>query len=187
MEIITLPVGLLETNCYILAADEQAVVIDPGGDAQKIIAELKKQQLQVQYIFNTHGHYDHVLANGEITAFTGKNIYIHPEDEAMIEKDCGTLPLSDNQEFDFANSKILVVHTPGHTLGSVSFLIDGNLFCGDLLFKQSVGRTDFLESSPKDMAESLKKIAKLDLQTNVYPGHGPKTTIGYEKENNPYL
>jgi len=187
MQVITLRVGILETNCYILATDNKAVVIDPGDDGDKILEWLKKRRLEVQYIFNTHGHYDHVLANGQLGRFAKKSIYIHPADEQRLEKDYSTLPLNDGEHFHFADHKISVIHTPGHTPGSVSFLVDGNLFCGDLLFKQSIGRTDFPEASPRDMVESLKKVARLDPQTNVYPGHGPKTTIADELNENPFL
>jgi len=187
MQVITLKVGVLETNCYILAAGSKAAVIDPGDDGVKILDWLKRRQLEVQYIFNTHGHHDHILANGTLGRFAKKSIYIHPADEQRMEKDYSTLPLNDGEHFEFAHHKISVIHTPGHTPGSVSFLVDGNLFCGDLLFKQSIGRTDFAEASPPDMIESLKKVARLDPQTNVYPGHGAKTTIGDELNENPFL
>lgn len=199
MQIITLKVGPLETNCYILAVDGKAAVIDPGGDSEEIISQLTTHKLTVDYILNTHGHHDHVLANPEIAAFAKKDIHIHPADEHLLqasqsiflmpaaEKDYATKPLADKQKLDLAGEEILVMYTPGHTKGSVSFLVSGNLFCGDLLFKQSIGRTDLEGSSPKDMIESLKKVMNLDRQTKIYPGHGGLTTIGAEIDNNPFI
>lgn len=199
MDITTLPVGPLETNCYILVIDGTAAVIDPGGDPDIIIKHLQTKQVQVDYIFNTHGHHDHVLANDDIASFTDKKVHIHPDDEYLLKDGQGflevlpteinysTLPLNEGQVYYLGDSQILVMHTPGHTKGSVSFLVAGNLFCGDLLFKQSIGRTDLDGSSPEDMIESLKRVMKLDKETKVYPGHGPTTSIGEEVNNNPYV
>lgn len=199
MEIVRLPVGSLETNCYIIAVDNSAAVIDPGGDPDVIISELEKRNLNVGLILNTHGHHDHVLANSEIAKYAGKIVYIHPADEFFLsdgqgflglpvaEKDYQTSALEDGQTLDLADNKIQVIHTPGHTPGSISFLISGNLFCGDLIFKQSIGRTDLEGSSPEEMIKSLQKIMKLDKGTVVYPGHGLQTTIGAEVHNNPFL
>ncbi len=199
MDIKTLKVGPLEANCYILSNKKEAVVIDPGGDAELIIGELEKRSLKPKFILNTHGHHDHVLANDELSDFANKAIHIHPEDvylltsqlsllpELMLEKNYKTVDLAEGQELEFDDEKILVMHTPGHTKGSVSFLVAGNLFCGDLLFKQSIGRTDLEGSSPEDMIKSLQRVMKMDKKITVYPGHGPSTNIGEEVSKNPFL
>ncbi len=199
MDIKTLIVGPLETNCYILIDGKNAIVIDPGGDAELIIRNIEQNSLKIYHVLNTHGHHDHVLENSEISKYTGKNVEIHPDDAYMLEGDQGILPvltaekdyktesLTDGQEIDFNKEKIEVMHTPGHTEGSVSFLVAGNLFCGDLLFNQSIGRTDLDGSSPTDMVHSLKKVMSLAKETVVYPGHGPSTSISDEIRNNPYI
>ena len=199
MEIKTLQVGPLETNCYILKSGNDAVVIDPGGDAEIIIESIEKDDLKVVHVLNTHGHHDHVLANSEISKYAGQAVKIYPEDAYMLSADQGIFPilsaekdyptedLTDGQKIDFGGTEIEVFHTPGHTKGSVCFLAAGNLFCGDLLFKQSIGRTDLDGSSPEDMVHSLKKVMKLSKEYVVYPGHGGTTTIADEVRDNPFI
>ncbi len=199
MEIVALAVGPLETNCYIVYENQKAIVVDPGGDADQIIAQISEKNLEVEYIFNTHGHHDHIIANKDISVYAKKAVYVHPDDEYLLsagfpfwgipasEKDYETKPVAGGDQFSFGPYQIEVIHTPGHTKGSVSYLIDGSLFCGDLLFKNSIGRSDFEESSPKDMVSSLKKVLELSDLTAVYPGHGAPTSIAAEKENNPFL
>lgn len=199
MNIKTLSVGPLDVNCYIVSVGKKTAVIDPGGDAEHIINYLEENDLEVEYVLNTHGHHDHILDNSELSKFSGKSVYIHSDDIYLLDADQGIFPtyraekdypvcnLEDNSSLKLADLEIKVVHTPGHTKGSVCYLIENNLFCGDLLFKQSIGRTDLHGASPRNMLISLKKIMGLDINTIVYPGHGPSTTIEQEIKNNPYL
>lgn len=199
-----LVVGHLDTNCYIIASDitKRAAVIDPGGDIDEIIEKINDNSLDVKYIINTHGHHDHIALDDELAKITGVSVYIHKDDLDLLSQPFDNLPffigenfkvetnkieLEDNQILELDNIKIKVIHTPGHTKGSVSLLVENNLFTGDLLFKNSVGRTDLFGGSFEALQDSLKKISLLPDTTKVYPGHGPETTLKEEKENNPYL
>ncbi|HAW60635.1 MAG TPA: MBL fold metallo-hydrolase [Actinobacteria bacterium] len=193
------------TNCYILAPPTagQAVVIDPGGEGGRILGILKANALKVKYIINTHGHYDHIAADDELAQVTGAPIYIHAGDVGLLGKpeenlsllffgnsftlSSPVMELGNDQILELKDLRLKVLHTPGHTPGSISILVGDNLFTGDLLFKGSVGRTDLPGSSYKALMGSLKKIATLPDSVKVYPGHGPETILGEEKKHNPFL
>ncbi len=201
----TISVGPLETNCYVVAAGAgtSAAVIDPGDDVDKILKVVNGNGLKVTHIINTHGHYDHIGADSALAATTGAKIYIHSLDASMIKDPQSNLSLflnsdyemndevvkiSDGEELVVGGLKLKIIHTPGHTPGGISLFLHGRLFVGDLIFSGSVGRTD-LEGG--DFSALMSSISKIILEypddTIIYPGHGPATTIGAEKQNNPYI
>lgn len=200
-----LTVGPLGTNCYILGDEKskEAVVIDPGGDFEDISDQLKKLKLKVKYIILTHGHFDHTGALAQLKKTTGADILIHSADANMLspnEKsqpfflESGTDPcsadrtLKEGDKIQFGENALEVMHTPGHTSGGISLFIDKMIFTGDTLFCGSVGRTDFPGASYKKLMESIKtKIMTKNDDCVIYPGHGPESTIGEEKRNNPFL
>ena len=194
-----LPVGMLGTNCYILIHEDtkEAIVVDPGAEGEKIVSMLREMQAKVVYILNTHGHWDHIGANAIVKDAVLAPLLIHQEDEIMLSQPApygethGGRPdkyLNQDDILPFGTLFIKVLHTPGHTKGGVSFLVDKLLFAGDTLFEGSIGRTDLGGGSYEVLMDSIKnKLMFLPEDTIVLPGHGPATTIGIEKANNPFL
>jgi glyoxylase-like metal-dependent hydrolase (beta-lactamase superfamily II) len=190
-------VGEIETNCYLVGDDKtrEAVIIDPGAEPDRIKKYIKKMNLNCLFIINTHGHIDHIGANNDFDI----PIFIHEKDESLLYRPEFNLSSFMNNPFEsrkaghllkdgeFLHAGTLVfetIHTPGHTPGSVSLKLNNYLFTGDTLFAQGVGRTDFPYSSESELLSSIKdKLFVLDPDTEIYPGHGPKSTIGREKEN----
>ena len=205
MKIIQLEVGSLGTNCYIAYCEntKKAVVIDPGGDAARIIAAINREKLTVQAIINTHGHADHVLANIKVQEATGAPLWIHSADADMLgngarnlsayigaSASCGTPDrlLTDGDVLPVGEFNLKVLHTPGHTPGGISLFAGKAVFVGDTLFAESIGRTDFPGGSYSQLIDSIKtKLMVLDDEVKVYPGHGPVTTIGWERRQNPFI
>ena len=192
MKIITIPLGSYQTNCYILAQGDRCLVIDPGEEADKVLGFLEKQGLTLEAILLTHGHFDHVGAVKTLAAETDCRVYLCQEELALPgAMTAGPLFYTDfykeGDRLTLAGLSFEVLHTPGHTPGSVCLRFDEHLFSGDTLFAGSCGRTDFPGSSPRDMVCSLSRLAKLEDHLRVYPGHGSSTTIGEEKRYNPYL
>ena len=192
MKIITIPLGSYQTNCYILAQGDRCLVIDPGEEADKVLGLLEKQGLTLEAILLTHGHFDHVGAVKTLAAETDCRVYLCQEELALPgAMTAGPLFYTDfykeGDRLTLAGLSFEVLHTPGHTPGSVCLRFDEHLFSGDTLFAGSCGRTDFPGSSPRDMVCSLSRLAKLEDHLRVYPGHGSSTTIGEEKRYNPYL
>jgi glyoxylase-like metal-dependent hydrolase (beta-lactamase superfamily II) len=192
MTITTLPLGMLQTNCYILAQEERCLVIDPGDEAEKVLAFLEQNGLTLEAILLTHGHFDHVGAVKELAAETDCRVFLCQEELALP----GTMTAGPLYHTDFygegdqltlAGMTFEVLHTPGHTPGSVCLRFGNHLFSGDTLFAGSCGRTDFPGSSPAAMGRSLTRLAQLEDEIEVYPGHGEASTIGEEKRYNPYL
>ncbi len=202
-----LEVGPLDVNCYIVYDEDTgaAVIIDPGGDAPVIEREVRAEGLDVRYILNTHGHFDHVGADGDVKGRFGVPLAIHRGDADLLEKapehaglfglraEAQPAPdffLEDNAVIEAGPLRIEVLHTPGHTPGGVCLFIraDGLLFSGDTLFAGSVGRTDLEGGSTETLLHSIRtRLLTLDDSVRVYPGHGPSTTIGDERRHNPYL
>lgn len=185
MIVKTVVVGPLETNCYIIAdqAGGEAMVIDPGEDAGKIITALDDDRLKVAFIITTHAHFDHIQGAKELKEAKGGQIYTHPA-ECLPFAD---MELAEGMEFDLAGLSLKVIETPGHSAGSCSILVDGVIFSGDLLFAGGVGRTDFPGGSVDELLDSLDKLRTMPDETVVYPGHGPATTLKREKETNPFF
>lgn len=196
-----LEVGPMGANCYIISDPEtgNACLIDPGGEPGRIKDFLKKKGINPKFIINTHGHGDHILGN----AYFNIPIYIHRlEKDFLADPDKNlsgmfgltlkspeaTRLLEDGEIITLDGLKFEIIHTPGHTPGGISIKIDNAVFTGDALFAGSVGRTDLPDGDDRLLIESIKKkLFTLNDDTHVYPGHGPDTTIGEEKENNPFF
>lgn len=205
MIIQVFPVGMLGVNCVILGDEEskQAVVIDPGGDTPQILLRLADAGLRVVAIVHTHGHIDHVGGTGELKRVTGAPVYLHEEDRPLFERApqqammFGMPPpevcaidhdLPEGARVDFGSLALRTIHTPGHSPGSVSLLIDDLCLCGDTLFAGGIGRTDIWGGSFETLAHSIReKLYTLDPATVVIPGHGPQTTIETERRHNPFV
>jgi glyoxylase-like metal-dependent hydrolase (beta-lactamase superfamily II) len=190
------------TNCWLVAAEgsDEAVVVDPGFSAERVHGMLRAAGKRPVAVLATHGHYDHIGSAGEFCA-DDLPLYIHEADRLALTdpktwgsgfpvpptpvKDIRTVVEGDR--LDFAGFSIEVMHTPGHTPGSVCFTTDGWLFAGDLVFRGSIGRSDFPNSSTADMEKSLRRFLTLPDPLPVYPGHGPDTTVGTERRTNPFL
>jgi hydroxyacylglutathione hydrolase len=194
-------VGPLETNCYVVVdpVTKEACLIDPGADPAVIKDYLRKNGLELRFIINTHGHGDHIAANSQFKA----PVYIHRLDGDFLT-DTGlnlsgmfisgiTSPkasrlLDDGDIIALGNLKLKVIHTPGHSPGSISVKVDGAVFTGDALFAGGIGRTDFAYGDTDLLMKSIsKKLFTLDDNTVVYPGHGSHSTIGEEKRSNPFF
>lgn len=201
-------VGPLQCNCIILGCEttKEAILIDPGDEAGKIVEWVNEASLKVTYLFHTHAHFDHIGATAEVQKKLAGTICLHKDDNMIYEN----LPrqgqmfgmsfdkptpvqkfLEDEEILSFGNYRIQVLHTPGHSPGGVCFkLLDdsGSLFSGDTLFRESVGRTDLWGGDTGLLIKSIKnRILTYDGDTAVFPGHGPSTTIAHESRNNPFL
>ncbi len=192
MNISTLSLGMLQTNCYLLSNGDRCLAIDPGGEPEKVLDFLRRQGLTLEAILLTHGHFDHVGAVKPLAEETGCPVYLCQEDLSLP----GTMtagPLyythsyGEGDQLTLAGMTFTVLHTPGHTPGSVCLRFGEHLFTGDTLFAGSCGRTDFPGSSPAAMGRSLTRLAALRENLKIYPGHGETTTLDEEKRYNPYL
>ncbi len=197
------PVGMLGTNAYVVtdAATGETAVIDPGFD-QPDFAAAVAQAGNVTKILLTHGHYDHIGGVAALQRRTGAKIYLYkdeaefPQNSSLnLDRQLGgrvtpftaDVLLSDGDTFALGESQFTVLHTPGHTEGSCCFLSGDSLFTGDTLFCGSMGRTDFPTGNPQKIMASLRRLAELDGDYDIYPGHGPKSRLSWERENNPYM
>ncbi len=206
MIVATLPVGMIQTNCYLVGCEEtqEGVIIDPGGHPQRILAEVERHGLSIKYVLNTHGHFDHTDANRAIVEATGACLALHPLDLPLLQASGGAalfglqadpspapdLELHDGDELEVGKLRFQVLHTPGHTPGHVCFYeaTEGVLFDGDVLFYRGVGRTDLPGGSWQQLMDSIQRVLfGLPHETVVYSGHGPATTLGDEKQLNPWL
>jgi len=198
MHVETFPVGMLLTNCYVVVCTEtkEAIIIDPGlhlaVEAQPIFNYVNKEFLKIKFIVNTHGHYDHIDGDIVMQKKYAVPICIHERDAYFLSHlenhDAATdILLKEGDNVIFGKVCLKVMHTPGHTMGSICLIGENIMFSGDTLFSESIGRTDFAESSPKDMDLTLQKIAKLPDELLVYPGHDETTIMGKEKRANPFL
>ena len=194
LQIHTLPLGDYQTNCYILhqEGNRDCVVIDPGYEPEIILSYLSEKGLTLQAILLTHGHFDHVGAVRELAAQTDCRVYLNPKDLSMPPMlTAGPLyytnTYGEGDRLDIAGISFRVLETPGHTPGSVCLMAEQNLFSGDTLFSGSCGRTDLPGGDYRAMKESLKRLAALREDYNVYPGHGSNTTLAWEQKTNPYL
>ena len=198
----TVPVGSLGTNCYILR-DENAdscVLIDPGEDAAFLLEKTRSMGLTVSGILLTHGHFDHVLAVAPLVKETGCPVWLHEEDHhpkaatmanffypLSVDKQCQICHVNEGDVLSLAGLHIQVLATPGHTCGSVCYLCEDSLFAGDTLFAGSIGRTDLPGGSYSTIQASLARLAALEKNYTIYPGHGESSDLATEKRSNPYL
>jgi hydroxyacylglutathione hydrolase len=191
-------VGMLSTNCYVASSQEtkEAIIIDPGLDlsseAEPILDYIAAKKLNVKFIVNTHGHDDHIKGDVFFQQKFNVPICIHILDEHFIENlEKGNFPrnllLKDGSLIKLGNEALKVLHTPGHTPGSICLLDEKLVFTGDTLFAGGIGRTDFPGGSMSEMRDSLKKLMELPLNLLLYPGHGETSIIVEEKKSNPFL
>ena len=196
-------VGMFQANCFAVRVGPQGqgFLVDPGDEPEVIVELIKETGLEPEAILLTHGHIDHTNAAGEIRRRFRSRVVCHGADRAMVEEagqptlwDLARNPCNVDQDLNgavtlnIAGQEVEVIHTPGHTAGSVCYRVGPYVFSGDTLFKQSIGRTDLPGGSDVVMMNTLRtKICSLDDELVVYPGHGPATTIGEEKELNPFL
>jgi len=200
-----LVVGPIQANCYVLGCErtKEAAVIDPGGDVDKILMTLAKDKLRCVYIINTHGHFDHTGDNKRLKEVTGAKLVIHRADAPMIldQGSSGSLwgmevedspppdlYVEERDVITFGDISLQVLHTPGHSPGGISLVSDKMVFVGDTLFAGSIGRTDLPGGDYEELIRNVKeKIFPLGDDVLIYPGHGPKTTVGREKKSNPFF
>lgn len=205
MQMTRLVVGPLQVNCFIIADERtrDAIVVDPGDDAQDIIAVIKDRGLTVKYIINTHAHFDHVGANKAVKDATAAQILLHEGDAPLLATvsqharmfgmAAPSSPPADRyvkhgEVLDLGDLSITVLHTPGHSPGGISLLVNGAVFTGDALFEGSIGRTDLPGGDLMTLITAIKEhLMALPDDTQVFSGHGPATTIGRERRENPFL
>ncbi|WP_458701544.1 MBL fold metallo-hydrolase [Sulfurospirillum sp. 1307] len=187
MNIKAQPMGMYQTNCYIVEIDNKEFIIDPGVGATNWVLQNVKNPYA---ILNTHGHFDHVWSNAELQELLKVPLYVPIEDEFMLKDDPfdqGTPPsnpdvlVQGDQEFDCDGVKIKYLHFPGHTPGCSAIVIENSFFSGDFIFKNSIGRVDFPYSSPNDMKKSINKFLNIKENYTIYPGHGEPTSSEAEK------
>ncbi len=208
MEIIRMPLGALQTNCYIISTENKnAIVIDPGYDANFIFDRINKEGLNLKIILLTHGHYDHTGALFDLKDRTNAKIYIHKDDEELLGDNSKNLSsvfggedlnyknaiadviLNDNDKVSLDNICFKVMHTPGHTNGGVIYIEESEkiMFTGDTIFKGYIGRSDLYGGNSNKLIDSIKKIANIADGYTIYGGHEEHTTFEYEKNTNSYL
>jgi len=205
MKFAASPTGPLGVNCYILGCPEtgKAVVIDPGGDGERILRRLDRMGLVPAYVVDTHGHFDHIGGNASLVAATGAPLLLHRADlfllrEAKSHADRWGMPFDPSPEPDrlldggevieAGTLRLEVLHTPGHSPGGISLLMPGHVFTGDVLFHLSIGRTDLPGGDERTLIASIRgKLMTLPDETIVHPGHEGATTIGRERRENPFL
>ncbi|MCX5707071.1 MAG: MBL fold metallo-hydrolase [Candidatus Omnitrophica bacterium] len=201
----TITVGVMDTNCYVLAAakNSEALIIDPGAEERKIRRVLEKHKLRPAFIINTHGHYDHIGVDDKF----GVPVYVHKDDLALLRDPLLNLSglfampytvkseiriLEDNLSIELVGLELKVLHIPGHTRGGIALLlkkpVERVVFTGDTLFCQGIGRSDLEGGNEALLIKSIReKLLTLPDETKIYPGHGPSSTIGVEKKNNPFF
>lgn len=198
MKIKSMQVGELATNCYILIDDveKKAAVIDPGDEADRILAELKGLDAQVEYILLTHGHYDHIGAVARLhEALPQAKVYLHKADSRgtgfhvvpLADQVADLKYYDDGDTLALGSLTIRVIHTPGHTPGGVTLQVGDALFTGDTLFAGSMGRSDFPGGNTQQLFASLKKLARLEGDFQVLPGHDRTTTLEQERRSNVFM
>lgn len=200
------PVGLLSTNCYVIEdlASGEAAIIDPGAYSNELVNYVRQYDIdKIKYVILTHGHFDHIGYAYTLSQITESKIIIGKDDSAFTSDaninlsavfgmpcDCfnADIKVKENDIIKLGETKLKVLETPGHTKGGICLLSnDNNMFTGDTLMRGSMGRTDFPTGNHKDIIASLRRLAKLDGNYNVYCGHGADTTLEYERKNNYYL
>lgn len=207
MKVLVLPLGNMSTNCLIAydEATRQGAVIDPGGEnsSERIITRAKADGIEIKYILLTHAHFDHMLSLEALREATGAPLALHAHDAESITDpnltymtqfagiNTGCKPaeilLSDGDVIELGETRLTVLHTPGHTMGSVCYMADGVILTGDTLFSRAIGRCDLYGGDDMAMEDSLKRLVRLSGDYKLYPGHGPTTTLARERTSNVYL
>lgn len=193
---------LMMVNCYVVYDGDEAVIVDPGGASQEVLDFIDERNLTVKAIVNTHGHADHIAGNAWFMEKTGAPLLIHIDEEAYLSSEELNLArlvraefpvvkadrlLKDGDFIPVGDGKLEVLHTPGHSPGGISLYAPGFVISGDTLFQGSVGRWDLPNGDRDVLQESVLRLARLPLDTVVYPGHGDSTTIRAEIKSNPFL
>jgi glyoxylase-like metal-dependent hydrolase (beta-lactamase superfamily II) len=194
--------GMLSSNCYIIGEGGEAAVIDPGVDANDIVNVLEAQQLSLKYIILTHAHIDHIIMMEEVRKRTGAKVAVHEDDGPLLGNpllngavlfgqkkvfDQADILVKEGDVLDIGGLKLEILHTPGHTPGSMCIKAEDQLFTGDTLFKLGVGRTDLGAGDHDLLIKSLDRLMTLEDGIKVHPGHGSATEIGYERSHNMYM
>ncbi|NAZ12188.1 MAG: MBL fold metallo-hydrolase [Desulfurococcales archaeon] len=191
--------GPLASNTYIVYEGDEAFIVDAGVEPDKVLGAIREMGVKVRFIVLTHGHFDHVFYVSRLMDSLGARAYIHQADITVMRRSsiygeqfykekfvepASIEKVSDNDKLTLSNKEARIIHTPGHSPGSICIHIENLLFTGDTLFRGTIGRTDLPGGSEELMAQSLRKIAKLPQSTRVLPGHGHESTIGYELSSN---
>ncbi len=205
MKIIPIgPISVFSTKCYLVVSkNNNAVLVDAPDEAEYIVDVAKKNNCQIKKILLTHGHCDHIGATAQIQKMTACEVYIHEDDAKKLSDSVGNLTsffglmtvetvndyetVKEGDKITLDEMTFEVLHTPGHTSGSVCYLVEDIMLSGDTLFNLSIGRTDMPDGSMSTLSKSLKRLCENDKNYTVYPGHMDKTTLDFERENNPYL
>ncbi|MBR5219142.1 MAG: MBL fold metallo-hydrolase [Clostridia bacterium] len=199
MKIRKISDAYFDTNTYIVWDEKEAIIIDCGSDVQRIMDAVDATGVPLAAILITHGHFDHIMTTAQIKEMTGAPVYISVKDAPKTSDniknrgaDFGVSApafeadrlVNDGDILEFCGKSFKVIDAPGHSEGSICYMADNHLFCGDVLFKGTIGR--FEREDKPQMKASVKKLLELDEDTNVYPGHGDATTISFEKRYNPF-
>lgn len=206
MTILTFIVGAVQTNCYFVIDEKtsRCAVIDPGADAKRLLHKAAGRGLTISQILLTHGHFDHMLALEELRRVTGAPLAIHRLDAPALtnseincmrrfisgaELNCRQAErlIEHGDIIEIGEINLTVMHTPGHTIGSVCYLSDGVIFSGDTLFRDGIGRYDLCGGDYSALCESLASLRDLDGDYRIFPGHGSTTSLSHERANNPHL
>ncbi len=200
-----LSLGDLRTNCYLVGSETtgEGIIIDPGSDPQAILDEVRRLGLKVNLIVNTHGHVDHFMALEPVQQATGARFAIHADDLRLLPRAAAAavewfgkpvnvpepdVLLTDGDILEAGDVRLTVIHTPGHSRGGICLYAEGTVFTGDTLFQMSIGRQDFYGGNLEQLLNSIAtRLFTLPANTVVLPGHGPDTTIGFERQNSPFL
>lgn len=201
-----IPVGMIQTNCYVVGCEEtrEGAVIDPGGDGDRILRVVEQNDLDIRYVLITHAHMDHIGAIAEVVEATGAKMAIHPAEIPLLRADGGAswfgfamppspppdIKLEEGQVLEVGMLRFQVLFVPGHSPGHVAFYEadEGVVFDGDVVFALGIGRTDLPGGDWDTLMRSIREVLfALPDETVLYPGHGPKTTVGHEKTHNPWL
>ena len=203
MEVRRIPTYGMASNCYVISDGRESAVVDPSAKLEYITAALADAGTELKYILLTHGHFDHTKTLTKLREATGAEVCVHADDDEMLSDsdknayslfNVGTqnaesadILLHDGDRLKVGSATVTVIHTPGHSKGSVCYHTGRDLFTGDTLFLDSVGRTDFYGSSSEALSHSLKRLTDLPGDYTVYPGHGESTSLERERQHNPYL
>ena len=197
MLIKTLPVGQIETNCYIVTDENtlECAIIDPGDESNTILDYIEDHKLRPKYIFLTHGHFDHTMAVNAVYEETHATVCMNEKDSHAVIRNApfrfnppaDTIWYKEGDELQVGSLTFRVIETPGHTPGGVCLICEDAIFCGDTLFRDSCGRTDLEGGDMNELLRSLKRLSDLPGDYEVYPGHMDSTTLGRERAYNYYM